>query len=79
MPRDRIKVKVDGDRLVVTMRGTSYRAFFLRSPDEPKLVQAASLAVDNAAAMSHKDFEAMAWEAAIAKAKELGWIAIRPK
>jgi hypothetical protein len=56
------------------MRGTSDRAFFLRSPDEPKLVQAASLAVDKAARMSHQDFEVMAWEAANAKAKELGWI-----
>jgi hypothetical protein len=47
--------------------------FFL-SPDEPKLIQAKQLTVDREAPMSHKDFEALAWTAANAKARELQWI-----
>ena len=30
------------------------------------------------APLAHSDFEAMAWEAANAKAKELGWFAASP-
>jgi hypothetical protein len=68
------QVEVKDEKLVVTMDDTSYRAIFYKSPDEPRLFQAASLAVDTEAPMSHKDFEALAWEAANAKARELGWI-----
>src|SRR5688572_24473038 len=37
-------------------------------------IQAKQLTVDREAPMSHKDFEALAWTAANAKARELGWI-----
>jgi hypothetical protein len=69
-----IMVEVADDRLVVTLDGTSYRAFFYKDPDEPRLVQEEFLAVDKAVPIRHEDFEAMAWEAANAKARELGWI-----
>jgi hypothetical protein len=70
----KINVDVEGDLLVVSMPGTSYRAIYFRSPDESKLIQAPNLAVDKEAPMRHEEFEAMAWEAANAKARELGWI-----
>ena len=60
----RIQVEVKDEKLVVTMDDTSYRAIFYKSPDEPRLIQAASLAVDREAPMSHEDFEALAWTAA---------------
>lgn len=67
-------VEVQGDVITVTLPGTNYQALFHRSKDEPRLIQANQLAVDKAAPMSHQDFEAMAWEAAHDKARELGWL-----
>ena len=69
-----INVDVEGDLLVVSLPGTSYRALYLRSPDQLKLVQAPNLAVDKEAPMTHEQFEAQAREAATKKARELGWI-----
>ena len=67
------QVDVEGEQISVTLPGTNYRALFHLSKDEPRLIQSSQLSVDKAAPMSHKDFEAMAWEAANAKARELGW------
>ena len=69
-----VEVEVNGDTFAVSLPGTSYQVLFRLSPDEPRLIQSANLSVDKEAPMSHKDFEAMAWEAAQAKAKELGWL-----
>lgn len=69
------KVEVDvGYAIAVSLPGTSYRVLFRLLSDEPRLVQSKELSVDRAAPMSHRDFEAMAWEAATQKARELGWI-----
>ena len=69
------KVEIDvGYALAVSLPGTSYRVLFRLSPDEPRLLQSANLAVDKEAPMSHRDFEALAWKAANEKARELGWI-----
>jgi hypothetical protein len=65
---------MDG-RIVVSMPGTSFRGAYLRSVTEPGLPRASFLDVDRGASISRKKFEALAWEAAIAKARELGWIA----
>jgi hypothetical protein len=69
-----IRVELDGQRLIVTLSHTAYRAVFYRHPDEPRLVEAMSLAVDKEAPMYHAEFENLAWEAANTKARELGWI-----
>lgn len=69
-----LKVELEDERIIVTLPGTTYRALFFMSPDEPKLIQAEQLTVDRGAPMSHEDFEVLAWEAANAKARELGWI-----
>lgn len=71
---DRIEVEVSGASLIVTMVGTSYRAVFHKHSDEPRLVEAEGVAVDKAAPMKHEEFEKLGWEAAVAKARELGWI-----
>jgi hypothetical protein len=47
---------------------------FYKHQDEPRLVEATSMAVDKEAPIYHADFENLAWEAANAKARELGWI-----
>jgi hypothetical protein len=69
-----IKIDVEGDLMVVSMPGTSYRAIYFSSPDKSKLIKAPNLTVDKDAPMTHEDFEALAWEAANEKARELGWI-----
>jgi hypothetical protein len=78
MPQSNCQVEIDGDLITVTLAGTNYRALFRLSPDEPRLIQASQLSVDKAAPLSHQDFEAMAWEAANAKAKEVGWLEAGP-
>ena len=70
-----IKVEIEGDLMVVSLHGTSYRAIYFKSPLEPKLIQAPNLTVEKEGSTTHKEFEAMAWKAAIAKARELRWIA----
>jgi hypothetical protein len=74
MPQSNCQVGIEGNLITVTLPGTNYRALFRLSPDEPRLIQDSQLTVDKAAPMSHQDFEAMAWEAANAKAKEVGWL-----
>jgi len=69
-----IKVEIEGDLLVVSLHGTSYRAIYFKSPREPKLIQAPNLTVDKEGLMTHAEFEGMAWKAATAKARELRWI-----
>jgi hypothetical protein len=58
-----IKIDIEGDVIVVSLPGTTYRALFFLSPDGGKLIQAE-------APMYHEEFEAMAWEAANAKARD---------
>jgi hypothetical protein len=70
----KMNVDVEGDLLVVSLPGTSYRALYFKSPNNLKLVQAPNLAVDKEAPMSHEQFEALACEVATKKARELGWI-----
>jgi len=73
MPHE-VMIDVEGDMLVASLPGTSYRAIYLRSSDQSKIIQARGLAVDKEFPMAHKEFEALAWEAATAKARQLGWI-----
>jgi hypothetical protein len=70
-----LRAQIDADRIVVTLPGTSFRAVFLPSPDEPRLIQSPAVAINQHAEITSKDFEALAWEAANAKARELGWMA----
>jgi hypothetical protein len=65
---------MDG-RIVVSMPGTSFRAAYFRSITESGLTRCEFLDVDRGASISREEFEALAWEAAMAKARELGWIA----
>ncbi len=69
-----ISVERDGERLIVTMGDTTYRAVFHKHPDEPRLIAANGLAVDRDAPLYQTEFEELAWRAANAKARELDWI-----
>jgi hypothetical protein len=74
METGEVKVDVEGDVIVASLPGTAYRALFTVPHDERRLIQSKMMSVDRAASISHKEFEALAWTAANAKARELGWI-----
>ena len=74
MSAGEIKVEIEGDVIVASLPGTSYRVLFFLSPDKRTLIQAEQLSVNKKVPMYHEEFEAMAWEAANAKARELGWL-----
>jgi hypothetical protein len=68
-----IQVQVAHDHIIVTMPGTLFKTTFLKA-DGSGLVQSHVVSVDHTALVSTRDFERAAWEAAQAKARELGWI-----
>ena len=70
----RLRAEVEGEQIVVTMPGTSFRASYYRNPDAPGLKQSPATSDDKSAAITHKEFEALAWKAANEKARKLGWI-----
>jgi hypothetical protein len=70
-----LKVEVEGRYIVVSMAGSSYRTTYFKSAIAPGLVQSNFMKDDKDESISRKEFEERAWEAANAKARELGWIA----
>jgi hypothetical protein len=69
-----LSVEVCDDRLVVTMLGTCFRITYLLAPDTSMLMQSNVLTIDGSAGIASREFEQLAWEAAYAKARDLGWI-----
>ena len=53
-----------------TMSGSSFQTTYVKS----RLTQTEYMNDDTAATITRREFEAMAWEAALAKAREFGWI-----
>jgi hypothetical protein len=70
-----LSVGVEGKHIVVTMPGTSFRTSFFKLADESRLVESPAMSVEKETPSDkRKSFEALAWEVANAKARELGWI-----
>jgi hypothetical protein len=69
-------VEVENDHIVVAPPGTSFRALYTKSGqrEQAKLVQLPMALFDSSASAGPSEFEKTAWEAANAKARELGWI-----
>jgi hypothetical protein len=63
-----LRVEVSGDEIIVTQRGSKFRAVYRKSKDQPQLV------VKGTPHGNYK-FLARAWQVANDKARELGWIA----
>jgi hypothetical protein len=59
---------------VVTLAGTTLRTSYFKPPDELQFVQSRLMEVDKDAPLPRQQSEALAWEAANEKARELGWI-----
>jgi hypothetical protein len=72
MIHSKLKVEVQGPYIVVAMRGTSFRAKY-RKQDAPWLAMEEHTE-DSEAPMTFKEFRTLAWEAANAKAHDLGWV-----
>ena len=69
----RLHVEVDGDDIVVTMRGTEFRVTYHKDPSPPGLV-AHAWRNSPGSGVSQKDFLERAWRVANDKAREIGWI-----
>jgi hypothetical protein len=68
--RGELKVDAEGQNIVGTMSGSSFQTTYVKS----RLTQTEYMNDDTAATITRREFEAMAWEAALAKAREFGWI-----
>jgi len=74
MGEQNVKVQVNGRFIVVTMPSTLFRATYFQSPESPGLIPSDHMTDDFRAAVSRNEFLELAWEAANAKARELGWL-----
>ena len=68
-----LMVELASREIVVRMRGTSLRAAYSKGAS-PWLTMSELPSADPDAPISSSDFRAIAWEAANAKAREVGWI-----
>ena len=68
-----ISVEVVGGEIVVTKLGTTFLLAYRKSAEEPRLVLRRSRIPPTTTSL-RSAFRAEAWQAANAKARELGWI-----
>jgi hypothetical protein len=66
--RDNLHVEVRGKLIIVSQAGTQSYAIYTKPFDQPQLVLISSDATED------HDLRARIWQAAIDKARELGWI-----
>ena len=75
MERGKLKSEVEDDHIVVTLEGSTLRAVYYMDKDGRRLLQSEAMATDSEVSKEQRrEFEQVAWDAATAKAKELGWI-----
>jgi hypothetical protein len=68
-----LHVDVEEDEIVVTKPGTRFLLAYRKSVDRPQLVMTRS-GMGPATAPGMNELRAQAWQAAVDKARELGWI-----
>lgn len=71
-----LRLKVQGDEIVVSLSGTNYVVTYYRAAAFPQqlLTKSHSGREDQSATMTQAEFHARAWNVARDKARELGWI-----
>lgn len=69
----RLHIAVEGDVIIVTLPGTTFRVHYSKPKKAPQLV-AFGVHGDKNAGVSQVDFLTRAWRVANDKARELGWI-----
>ena len=67
-----VTVEVHGDRIVVKLPGTEFAVSYHRT--DVGISQSPVMAINHCAFVPRDKFETIAWEAALRKAQELGWI-----
>jgi hypothetical protein len=74
--RQKVAVRVAGDVLVVTMPGTTFSITYEKTEDNRLVASSfrARKGLDETRKISFPRFLSLAWAAANAKARELGWI-----
>ena len=69
-----LHVKFDGHEIIVTRPGTDMMIAYRKRPDSPNLVLTRSWEKPTVTSPEISEFRAHAFQAAVAKARELGWI-----
>ena len=69
----RLHIEVEGDGIVVTLPGTTFRVIYRKPNQSPGLVSC-GIRGDKRAGIREVDFLARAWWVTNDKARELGWI-----
>ena len=69
-----LRVELEGDEIVVRKPGTSLLLGYSRSIEQARLVLTRSCVKPNIPSPSIGEFRAQALQAAVSKARELGWI-----
>jgi hypothetical protein len=69
-----LQVDVEDDEIVVTKPGARYLLAYRKSMDQPRLVMTRSWMGPTITAPGISEFRAKAFQAAVQKARELGWI-----
>ena len=69
-----LRVEVQGDSIIVTMPGTDFSVTYEKSADTPHLILTHSWISETVTTPDVLTFRARASKAAVAKARELGWI-----
>jgi hypothetical protein len=69
-----LKVKFDGQEIIVTKPGTDFMLAYRKRPDSPNLVLTRSWEKPTVTSPEISEFRAHAFQAAVSKARELGWI-----
>jgi hypothetical protein len=75
-----LQINVEDDEIVVTKPGTAFLLGYRKSVDAPRLVLTRSWMASTPASKAMNEFRGQAFQAAVTKARELGWICkARPK
>ena len=70
-----LEVKFDGTEIIVTKPGTDFTLAYQKRPDSPMLKLTRSWVDPHIMSPAISEFRTQAFQAAVSKARELGWIA----
>ena len=69
-----VQVKFDGTEIIVTRPGTDTMTAYRKASDRPNLILTRSWVDPHSTSPAVSEFRAHAFQAAVSKARELGWI-----
>ena len=69
-----LHVKFDGEEIIVTKPGTEMMSAYRKASDRPDLILTRSWVEPTVTSPGIAEFRAHAFQAAVSKAREMGWI-----